>query len=93
MTRFTKEMLRFDGMYLTCDLGGQDHNLFVARFKYQPRTSAKAFIKFLVANFTTEEYFYLRFKGMTPIQILETKGYKSPQRKLYEKQKKQKENI
>ena len=50
---------------------------FVGRFKYaNPKRSAKHFCKFLVANFTPEEYFKLK-KTMPPIKVLETKGYVS----------------
>lgn len=50
---------------------------FVARFKYLGNAArATKFIKFLKANFTPEEYFAARDKDMTPIAILETKGYK-----------------
>jgi hypothetical protein len=56
---------------------------FVARFKYmRPGTNARHFVKFLIANFTVEEYFeMLEVKRMAPAEILRTKGYVSPNEK------------
>lgn len=51
-------------------------NRFVARFKYaRAAASAKDFVKFLVKNFSVEEYFGLIDGGMTPAGALETKGH------------------
>jgi hypothetical protein len=51
---------------------------FVARFKYfKPGACATHFINFLTANFTPAEYFALRDTGMSPLPILESKGYVS----------------
>ena len=52
---------------------------FVARFK---RGGKAAFIKFLIANITPDEYFARReINGETPLGILKTKGYVSPMMK------------
>lgn len=52
---------------------------FVARFKYaRPGVNATAFCRFLVENFTVEEYFAQRAAGVAPLTILESKGYVSP---------------
>jgi hypothetical protein len=53
---------------------------FVARFKHaRPRSSAAAFVKFLVANFTPREYFALTGERQyAPLVALKTKGYVSP---------------
>lgn len=49
---------------------------FVARFKCgKPARNANDFVKFLVKNFSVEEYFDLRHRGYTPLGALETKGY------------------
>lgn len=49
---------------------------FVARFKYANKGKrATAFIKFLKANFTPVEYFKAREAGLTPLAILQSKGY------------------
>lgn len=50
---------------------------FVGRFKYhRPAANARHFVKFLVANFTVEEFFALVEEGnMAPAKALETKGY------------------
>lgn len=51
-------------------------NKFVARFKYmRPGANAKHFVKFLVANFTVEEYFAELAAGKAPAEILRIKGY------------------
>lgn len=51
---------------------------FVARFKYaRPGANANHFVKFLIKNFTVEEFFGLIDTGMTPAKVLETKGYVS----------------
>ena len=52
---------------------------FVARFK---RGGKAAFIKFLIANITPDEYFARReINGETPLGILKAKGYVSPMMK------------
>lgn len=50
-------------------------NRFVARFKRGGRGS---FLTFLVKNFTVEEYFAELDRGVAPLQILESRGYISP---------------
>ncbi len=69
MTKFENKRFTYDGMYLHYD------GKFVARFKYGGMV---AFKKFLRENFTVEEYFDLLDSGMTPMGVLETKGYVSP---------------
>lgn len=56
----------------------EDHSRqFLARFKYaNPGRSAKHFIKFLVANFTPEEFFE-QVKSSAPVTVLEKKGFVS----------------
>lgn len=49
---------------------------FVARFKYNKK-SVNDFKKFLIANFSTEEYFS-RIQKEAPLEILESKGYLLP---------------
>lgn len=49
---------------------------FVARFSYaNAAASARHFVKFLIKNFTVEEYFAARATGTSPLPILEAKGY------------------
>ena len=56
---------------------------FVARFK---RGGKAAFIKFLIANITPDEYFARReINGETPLGILKAKGYVSPMMKKMKK--------
>ncbi|PZR79770.1 MAG: hypothetical protein DI537_40640 [Stutzerimonas stutzeri] len=51
---------------------------FIARFKYmRPAANAKHFVKFLIANFTVEEYAAARAAGKAPAEILREKGYVS----------------
>lgn len=69
MTKFVNKNFKYDGMYLKYD------GKFVARFKYGGMV---AFKKFLRENFTVEEYFDLLEDGMAPLNVLETKGYVSP---------------
>jgi hypothetical protein len=52
---------------------------FVARFKHsRPTQNARAFAKFLVANFTPAEYFAALESGKPPLAVLWAKGYVSP---------------
>ena len=51
---------------------------FVARFK---RGGKAAFIKFLIANITPDEYFARLDMGESPLGILNAKGYVSPMMK------------
>jgi len=48
---------------------------FVARFM---RGGKADFLRFLVKNFTVEEYFDAMEAGNAPLTILETKGYVTP---------------
>lgn len=50
---------------------------FVARFKYQ-KSAIGSFIKFLINNFTVEEYFNRMEDGEAPLKIAESKGYILP---------------
>jgi hypothetical protein len=68
MTKFTKANLHFDGLQLTFG----ESQFFVARFK---NGGSKAFVDFLIKNFTVEEYFASRHIGMAPLEILQSKGY------------------
>jgi hypothetical protein len=52
---------------------------FVARFKYRkPMINARAFAKFLSANFTPAEYAAAYAADGAPLRILKSKGYVSP---------------
>jgi hypothetical protein len=57
---------------------GKRQPSFVARFKHGGMND---FRNFLVKNFTCEEYFKLADAGMSPLTILETKGYIDPKTK------------
>ena len=77
MTAFTKENLSQDGTHLvyTGPKVPGSKTGFIARFKY---THNATFATFLRRNFTVEEYFDLYNQDIAPINILETKGYMSP---------------
>lgn len=47
---------------------------FVARFKYM-KSNIADFKRFLIKNFTPDEYFARLAAGSTPLDVLETKGY------------------
>jgi hypothetical protein len=69
MTKFDKAGFNFDGMYLMYE------GNFIARFK---RGGMGDFKRFLVKNFSVEEYLKLVNEfNMAPITALETKGYVS----------------
>jgi hypothetical protein len=87
MNTFTKDNFNYDGMYLTYNLKPGQHygnNEFVARFKYQK--FAGSFKAFLIKNFTTDEYFSRYKAGESPLDILESKGFVTPQAKKLCKQ-------
>lgn len=68
MTKF--DASKFMGTeYVTYD------GAFVARFKRGGRGS---FIKFLVKNFTVEEYFQQLAAGVAPLTVLRNRGYMPP---------------
>ena len=71
--KFVKENFQMHGDYMMYAL---DSAKFVARFKHM-RAEAKRFQKFLIANFTVEEYFELLDKQIPPLRILQMKGYMS----------------
>ena len=73
MHNFIEEKFQFSNGYLHYD--GQ----FIARFKYQPqRRGWKPFKKFLMENFTVDEYFSRFEAGEAPLKILESKGFLLP---------------
>ena len=84
MMMFTPSKFEDCGEYVFYNHGGpgtchfRNEKKFVARFK---RGGKAAFIKFLKANFTPDEYFARRDMGETPLGILNAKGYVSPMMK------------
>ena len=81
MTRFVKEQFLKSGEYVEYCLDPMpcawDRRKFVARFKYV-RGAKASFIKFLINNFTVEEYFARMDQNEGPTKILESKGYVMP---------------
>lgn len=76
MTKFTKENLKKDGDYLLFT-NSDNKSTIVARFKYGAKTSIPSFRKFLIDNFTVEEYFERIINDEMPLNILKSKGYLS----------------
>lgn len=74
MSKFEKSKFNYHGGYLTYGADYGPDRKFVARFK---RGGMGAFKSFLIKNFTVEEYF-TKLEKSTPIEVLETKGYVSP---------------
>ena len=75
---FIKQNFHFDGEYLVYGpaMYSKDSR-FVARFKRNKRDRS-SFTKFLMQNFTVEDYFSAREAGDTPVGILRTRGWVSP---------------
>lgn len=65
------KFFHYSGGYLTY------HARFVARFKIL-RGAMSDYKKFLVANFTPDEYFGRLEKDELPLDILQSKGYVQP---------------
>jgi hypothetical protein len=63
-----KELFKIDGEYL------RYNGKIVARFKYSKKLRP-SFRKFLINNFTTEEYFAAKDSGIAPFDIAEAKGW------------------
>ena len=85
MTAFTKDNLWMSGDCMMYHVYGETPR-FIARFKYG-KQGLGSFKKFLMQNFTMEEYFAEMDKRIAPLRILESKGYVSPQMKKFAKLK------
>ena len=72
---FNKEQFDFFGGYLTYDLQNGERNAFIARFKYNKSLKGR-FTTFLKNNFTVSEYLDHLDTGMTPMAVLQSKGFK-----------------
>jgi hypothetical protein len=68
-------MTKFDKSQFTSGEVATYNGRFVARFKRGGRAS---FISFLCKNFTVEEYFAELDAGLTPLQVLQNRGYILP---------------
>lgn len=78
MTAFVKENFLNDHEYVNYLVDGDwKKRTFVARFKYQ-KGAKGSFIKFLMKNFSVEEYFARIDSGESPLKIVESKGYLMP---------------
>lgn len=81
MTVFKKELFDYSAGWLTYRKDIKSRPEFVARFKYN-KSDKPSFVRFLIKNFTVEEYFDLtNNKGWAPLQALFTRGYVPPRLK------------
>jgi len=82
MTNFTKQNIEVSGPYLSYQ------GKFIARCKENnvTRGHKRAFISFLIKNFTVEEYFAQMEMNVAPRVILEAKGYIMPHIKKWLKE-------
>lgn len=73
---FIKSNFSFDGSSKEVYVNYEGR--FIARFKYKaPKANANKFIKFLIENFSVNEYFSEVDKGIPPMKILNAKGFVS----------------
>lgn len=83
MTTFIKEEFSTGSEYVSYYTNGRSN--FIARFKYAKGSKA-AFLKFLIKNFTVEEYFNRIAAGESPLPILQSKGFIQPHVKKFLKE-------
>lgn len=84
MTQFIKENFDYDSGWLTYRTDTKTRPEFVARFKYN-KSDKPSFLKFLIKNFTVEEYRDLtNMLNLAPMQALATKGYVPPSIKNFD---------
>lgn len=79
MTKFTKENILADGMYVYYAKDGihtpWQERKFIARFKHCGPVTKGKFIKSLMKNYTVEDYFAKMEAGDPPLRILEKDGH------------------
>ena len=81
---FIKENFDYDSGWLTYRTDNKTRPEFIARFKYNKSDKA-SFVKFLIKNFTVEEYRDLtNMLNLAPMQALATKGYVPPSIKNFD---------
>ena len=84
MTQFNKELFDYSAGWLTYRTDIKTRPEFIARFKYN-KSDKPSFVKFLIKNFTVEEYRNLTNKvNLAPLQALATKGYVPPSMKNFD---------
>ena len=74
---FEKQHFTYNEGFLHYRHGVELH--LIGRFKYVGKASAMKFANFLRKNFSIEEYTTRMDAGESPLKILESKGYCSPQ--------------
>jgi hypothetical protein len=79
MTKFTKENILSDGMYVYFAAEGintpWDKRKFIARFKHRGPVTKGKFLKTLIKHYTVEDYLTKLDAGRAPLQILEDDGH------------------
>lgn len=70
MTKFIKDRFVKSHGFVSYD------GKFVVRFNVNQKGAASSFCAFLIAKFTTEEYFDRLDAGESPLVIVEQKGYR-----------------
>jgi len=78
MAKFTKDNLHIQKGDTCSYITFTNHigiDIFAARLKYGAKTSAPSFRRFLIDNFTVEEYFDRITNNEMPNDILRSKGY------------------
>jgi hypothetical protein len=84
MTQFIKQNFDYSDGWLTYRTDIKTRPEFVARFKYN-KSDKPSFLKFLIKNFTVDEYRDLTNKlNLAPLQALATKGYVPPSIKNFD---------
>lgn len=78
-TKFDRSKFNYFGGYLTYNIGteAKPDEKFIARFRYRGGGKA-SFLSFLIKNFTVEEYLTRAAGKEAPLEILNAKGYISP---------------
>lgn len=78
-TKFTKENILSDGMYVYFAANGiqtpWNERKFIARFKHRGPVTKGKFLKSLMKNYTVEDYFTKMEAGRAPTQILMDDGF------------------
>ena len=82
-TRFDRKEFHYHGGYLTYGTPWTNESKFIARFKYGATRNKPSFLSFLIKHFSQEEYFARHEAGESPLEILKSKGYVSPNLKKY----------
>lgn len=88
--RFIRDNFIKHGAWLSYEVNTKERDRFVARFRYN-RSRMGRFITFLIKNFEVEEYFeLLEVQKLSPVKILEKKGFDPFSKRQHEELEKRK---